>query len=442
MINSIANIQPAREQEHVYDGDGIGGEKVVLAVEIPLIILAISVVGLRVYSRLAVKRKLAVDDVLIVLGCSCAFARTVISCMSVDDIWGFDAEGPDRVQEVPYYKHIFERRIAYIFAVSFTRCSVLAYYLRIFPPGLTGLRRWCWVLLFLALAQFVEVFTVLIVFCKDIGKLWTSDFLDFRGSRCFSSPVYSYSAAIGDSVLDSVIFALPIPYVWKLTKLRTRQRVGLIIIFALGFTVCVVALLQIPFIKRREEMPSYFGTAINMLIAIQLALAIAAASLPDIRALIARSFPKFSPLHHRSLVTATNNQDPDAEQGALGHNDTPRQAFEGRRHFRKPDWMRSTLPASLLSTRIRHDDASDEAHAPPSSQQAIGRRKSSIVLPWITQNEAQDEDVPLPGRSSGRRPSLAQVLQSSTPPARTTTPVPPVPEIHEAKSPIHLQPPP
>jgi hypothetical protein len=41
---------------------------VLRAVEIPLIVLAIATVALRIYSRLAVKRKFAVDDILIVLG--------------------------------------------------------------------------------------------------------------------------------------------------------------------------------------------------------------------------------------------------------------------------------------------------------------------------------------------------------------------------------------
>lgn len=350
-------ITTAESLFQVEDGDTSDGNRVMLAVEIPLILLATSTVALRIYSRLGVKRKLAVDDVLIVLGLSCAFGRTVISCLSADDSWGFDIAGPDHASEIPYYQHIFERRIAYIFAVAFTRFSVLAYYLRIFPPGVVSLRRCCWFLLVLALAQWIEVFTVLLVYCKNISKLWTENYLDFTGTKCFSSSPYSYSAAIGDSVLDLLIFALPIPYVWSLSKLRARQRIGLMIIFALGFFVCVVALLQIPFIKRRETHATYFGGTINMLTAIQISLAIIAASLPDIRALIARSFPNFSPLHHRSLVTAAVNQaradNADPEQGqAVENENAPRAGMENRRSFRKPDWMRNSIPASLMSTRM------------------------------------------------------------------------------------------
>jgi hypothetical protein len=231
-------------------------------------------------------------------------------------------------------------------------------------------------LIVVALAQFVEIVTVLAISCRGISKLWTDEWLDFSGSHCFSSSRYSYSAAIGDTVNDSLIFALPIPYVWRLSKLRIRQRLGLVVIFGLGFVVCVVALLQIPFIRHRERMSTYFGGAINILVAIQISLAIVAASLPDLRALIARSFPNFSPLHHRSLVTAGANtgRSNDEEQriatwigrrseaGATSGKSTQqhdaKRIPETSRKFKRPDWMRDSIPASLMGTTITHTEIS------------------------------------------------------------------------------------
>jgi hypothetical protein len=45
-----------------------GGYRTAIAVEIPLMTLALATVVLRVYSRLTIKRKLAADDILIILG--------------------------------------------------------------------------------------------------------------------------------------------------------------------------------------------------------------------------------------------------------------------------------------------------------------------------------------------------------------------------------------
>ena len=75
------------------DGGRASEDRTMLAVEIPLIILAIGTVVLRVYSRVRVKRKLAADDILIVCAIGCAFARTIISCMGTSDTFNFDKDG-------------------------------------------------------------------------------------------------------------------------------------------------------------------------------------------------------------------------------------------------------------------------------------------------------------------------------------------------------------
>jgi hypothetical protein len=273
--------------------------------------------------------------------------------------------------------------MAYLFAVTFTRFSVLTYYLRIFPPGLTSLRRCCYALIALALTLFIEVLVVLAVYCKDIGQLWTDHWLGFTGSQCFSSSMYSYSAAIGDSIIDCMIFTLPIPYVWRLSKLRVRQRFGLIVIFGLGFMVCVVALLQIPFIKKREGSKTYFGSTVNILIAIQISFAIIAASLPDLRALITRNFPNFSPLHHRSLVTS-NGARPEAfdQERTLPDDEfavEPRMAFRGKRVFSKPDWLRNTIPSSLLSTTITQHEVTQISRSGSLQQVPQSSRAPKVV---------------------------------------------------------------
>lgn len=57
-----------RSSRDVNNGSGGNDNKGMLAVEIPLMFFAITTVLLRLYSRLRVKKQLAVDDVLIVCG--------------------------------------------------------------------------------------------------------------------------------------------------------------------------------------------------------------------------------------------------------------------------------------------------------------------------------------------------------------------------------------
>lgn len=72
------NTTEAIPLAQVSNGDGSNGNKIMLAVEIPLMVLAISTVAVRLYSRLAVKRKLATDDVLIVLGLVSSLVHIVV----------------------------------------------------------------------------------------------------------------------------------------------------------------------------------------------------------------------------------------------------------------------------------------------------------------------------------------------------------------------------
>lgn len=159
--------------------------------------------------------------------------------------------------------------------------------------------------------------------------------------------------------------------------------------------MCVVALVQIPFIKRRADNMHYFGNTINKLIAIQLSLAIVAASLPDLRALIARSFPNFSPLHHRSLNTHARDgegiredmQDVEAQGQAGGSEQKSAndRALENRKSFKKPDWMRDTLPASLMDTRV-----------------TITRARTGESIPQLLEPQrSRVEELPTPGNSAG-----------------------------------------
>ena len=383
--------------------DGTENDQTIIAVEIPLVVLAFGTVVLRVYSRLGIKRKLALDDVLIICAMICALVRTIISCMSAGEPFSFDRQGyvhsshsppiptpsqphppfkstsqirtthltqplssPETQSRLPYYRHIFLRRLAYLLSILLTRLSILTYYLRIFPPQLPTLRLLSLSLLLLATAHFLTVLTILSTLCSKIHLLWTPSWRTFHAPQCFSSPLYSYAAAIGDTLVDALIFALPLPYVWRLSKLQARQRAGLVVVFGLGFLVCAVAMAQNPFIRRRLDDGMYFGGAINLLVAVQVSVGIVAASLPDLRALGARVGAGLAPLHHRSWNTRVGlggrcdgeggGSRGDVEvlgrEGRSGEEGSSTRDKRGKTGLRRPDWLRDSLPGSLMGTQI------------------------------------------------------------------------------------------
>jgi hypothetical protein len=240
-----------------------------VVVQALLAFIASIAVALRLYARVSLRKRLALDDICILLGLFLAIARAVVASLSSQNGWA-SRKGPDADYQVPYYTHYFERRLFYALSAFFIRSGVLLYYLRLFPRALNRLRLCSYFLLALSLAQCLQLCVMLAVYCNDITDLYRGHFLTYNNPRCSNAYVFTYSGAIGDAAIDAMIYILPLPYVWGLKKLKLEQRMGLVFVFGTGIVACIFALLQIPFIimnYRYDEATgqSWFGTQGDMI---------------------------------------------------------------------------------------------------------------------------------------------------------------------------------
>lgn len=360
---------------------------VLVSLQIVFISIATICVIFRLYARISLKRRIAVDDIFIVIGLSLAIARAVIASLSSQSGWASRA-GPKADYQIPYYTHYFERRLLYALSAFFIRAGVLTYYLRLFPTALVRLRQSSWVFLALSLAQMLQLVIMLAYFCNDLEDLYRGNIIGYSNPRCSNAYAFTYSGAIGDAAIDFMIYMLPIPYVWGLRRLRLDQRIGLVFVFGVGIIACVFALLQIPFIIRNyrynpDTKESWFGSQVSLFIATELALGLVAASLPDLRGLIARSVPGFMGAFRHTDDSSSGPSEPQRQSGsnALSDNEPPavvligggiRMVGEGMgwsgagRKIKKPDWLRSNheslfrdSPPSTVMTRSRRDESSE-----------------------------------------------------------------------------------
>jgi hypothetical protein len=369
-------------------------------------------VALRFYARISLKRRLAVDDFCIVIGLGFAIARAVIASLSSQSGWA-SRTGPQAKYQIPYYTHYFERRLFYALGAFFIRSGVLTYYLRLFPRALRRLRCSSWVLLFLSFLQFLQLTVVLAVYCNDIADLYHGDINKYHNAKCSDAYAFTYSGAIGDAAIDAMIYVLPIPYVWGLRKLRLDQRLGLVFVFGVGIIACVFALLQIPFIiKNYRHNPatgqSWFGSQVSLFIGLELALGLIAASLPDLRGLIARILPGFmAAFRHtdESSRTYSNTNSHELpghgrQNGDSAHTPTGgvpigrgvRFGGEGvgwSKKVKKPDWLRSDRgslwrdsPTTSEAPNSRGKDAALNPVGP-----------HDVIVDRPTETTKQDDDI-------------------------------------------------
>ncbi|KIW07030.1 uncharacterized protein PV09_01924 [Verruconis gallopava] len=332
-----------------------------VVVQALLAFIASLAVALRIYARISLHKKLALDDLSIILGLLFAIARAVVASLSSQSGWA-SRKGPDHAFQVPYYTHYFERRLFYALSAFFIRTGVLLYYLRLFPRTLSRLRFYSWILLMFSLAQCLQLCVVLAVYCDDITDLYRGDLEKYHNPRCADAPPFTYSGAIGDAAINAAIYVLPLPYVWGLKKLKLEQRLALVFIFGIGIIACFFALLQIPFIIMNYRYNDstgkrWFGSQVSTFIAVELCLGLTAASLPDARGLIARIRPgfmaKFRHVDESCSGPDTHSRNRRRRRGgdaAYSLNAIPisggARAWECsvEQKTKKPDWICSTIP--------------------------------------------------------------------------------------------------
>ena len=414
----IPNI-PENEPQLFPDGHWRAPNVGLVVLQSILALIATIAVSLRMYARISLRKKVALDDACIVIGLCFAVARAVVASLSSQSGWA-SRKGPDADWQVPYYLDYFERRLFYALSAFFIRSGVLLYYLRLFPTALTKLR-WCsWALLALSFAQCFQLSVLLAVFCNDITDLYKNHFATYSNPHCSNAYAFTYSGAIGDAAIDFFIYVLPLPYVWGLRKLKLEQRVGLVFVFGIGIIACVFALLQIPFIIMNyryhpETGQSWFGSQVSTFIAIELCLGLTAASLPDLRGLIARIKPGFMAAVRHTDESSSNQQTASQER-----NDRRRSEVHAPAHgmsigggvrmggeygvsakIKKPDWMRSMTGSLWEDTNV------DESRMDGSRETSRSRGGTSGSARDVERGEK--EELPHAGR-----PSIVPELSESS----------------------------
>ena len=407
----VADV-PTNEPQLFPDGHWKGPDVGLVALQSILAFVATAAVTLRMYARISLRKKVALDDICIVIGLCFAVARAVVASLSTQSGWA-SRKGPDAAWQVPYYLHYFERRLFYAISAFFIRSGVLLYYLRLFPAALRRLR-WCsWALLAVSFAQCLQLSVLLAVYCNDITDLYKNHFETYSNPHCSNAYAFTYSGAIGDAAIDFFIYILPLPYVWNLRKLKLEQRIGLVFVFGIGIVACIFALLQIPFIIMNyryhpETGQSWFGTQVSTFIAIELCLGLTAASLPDLRGLMARIKPGFmAAVRHRDESSSgqmTASQERERESRRISEMNAPAHGMSiggGVRmggeygvsaKIKKPDWMRSMTGSLWEDTHVGESRIDGSRETSRSRGGAAGSARDV--------ERGEKEDLPHAGRPS------------------------------------------
>merc|ERR1712080_109037 len=118
--------------------------------------------------------------------------------------------------------------------------SFAVLYLRLLPG--TVYRRLNQVLLVLLLAQGLEESLVVIFRCNPVDKAWAPA----KRGHCLDLRSFYYTSFGIKLVTDIVLFAQPIPMVWRM-QLSRAKKIGVVLMLSLGLFVCVISIVRVTY---------------------------------------------------------------------------------------------------------------------------------------------------------------------------------------------------
>lgn len=297
----------------------------VIALTVVFTCLAIFCVGLRVWSRRVKQLSLGTDDFLILLATFffvlCLAIPIIIQCARAN-LGNHVQRTPDGNPIPPSYlfnvtEIIFEA--THVIPITLAKCSILFFYKRIFRGPI--FKAIVWSTITLAIVWGVSYFFALLFLCTPVST-YVRYGSSAPGVSCVNQLQVYYSLTISDFLIDFIILAIPIPFVWRL-QMPLRHKLAVTAIFLMGcLTIAASITRMVTFInaannlRRVQEDYTYYIAITSYWTIIEASLAITSACLPTLRPLFQGLSPESIINSFRSIIRSNHST------GSSKHSDT------------------------------------------------------------------------------------------------------------------------
>ncbi|KAJ5134425.1 Conidiation-specific protein Con-10 [Penicillium atrosanguineum] len=260
-----------------------------MAVSIVFTALASCFVGLRMFTRIALIRRVEASDWVVII----ALVNSYVF-MGLDIVEATSGMGM-HVKDIP--PMILERQLKafwltipfYNAAVLCAKASILLQYFRVFPTR--RMRVICWIMI--TILAIYGTWAVISAFlnCVPVAKFWDPTIKGF----CLSKPGLWFSNASMHITTDIVILLIPIPALIAI-DIPKRQKIALMFMFALvtdSISVCITSIIRLVALKKISDSsdPTYDNVGAASWSAIECNTGIICACLPTLKPLLSRVMP-------------------------------------------------------------------------------------------------------------------------------------------------------
>ncbi|KAJ5697791.1 hypothetical protein N7488_011475 [Penicillium malachiteum] len=278
---------PAGQTSNFVNPDYVGTK--FLVVNCVFLPLALTGLAIRTWTRLFVVRSFRIDDYFMVMALilSCVLTGVTLDMLN----WGLGRHMWDVPLEI--FSPMFSKlnliaAIFYCAATGFTKCSVLIFYLRIFPSR--NFHMLVWTIVFIAAGYSIASILANIFSCHPVAKSWDSSILT---GHCMNRPVFYFANAGLGIFTDFATVVVPIPWIRKL-QMPLRQKLAVVGILAMGCSVGIVSCIRLASLYTLLKSTDLTWTTTNALMwcTIELNLGIFGGCVTAIRPFIRRYFPR------------------------------------------------------------------------------------------------------------------------------------------------------
>ncbi|KAF2221053.1 hypothetical protein BDZ85DRAFT_23445 [Elsinoe ampelina] len=275
---------------HIANGD-VKRPGHLIALSATFLGIAATCVGLRLYARIALRRRVNVDDGFIVL--ALLFLVGSLVTYIQEEKWGMGYHASTLTpNEIIHFFHAFWAMLwCYCGCLACVKLSLLFQYRKIFGNHASRFRIVANVLILVI--GISGLWTVLsgIFMCWPISYVWTRQ----GDAKCMQIWPLFIGNAVLNIVTDLIVFLSPIPLLSRL-HLPLRQKIILMAIFLTGFFVIIISGIRLGIFIRSNGATDFSWEQITLgsWSFVECAVAIVCASVPSLKPLVVHVFPKLA----------------------------------------------------------------------------------------------------------------------------------------------------
>ncbi|KAK6495044.1 hypothetical protein TWF481_003071 [Arthrobotrys musiformis] len=263
----------------------------VLVVNVVFMVLVPIALGLRLYSKISVFRKLESDDVAAIIGTMGSLALSAVTMHMLKSGYGKHLwDGPfstmtERSEKL--IKELIVCNILHSFSLSFAKTSIIILYNRIFDAH-PWFRRTMWCILSICWTMFVLTIFISVFQCNPIDGAWSFRIMYLGKSSCVDMQAYLYASTAVNIFTDGVVVALPIVPITRL-RLPKRKKVAVCLLFLVGGFSCASSIIRMVSLRTLQDLDISYTTANSLFWSvIEVNIALICASCPAIRTIFTR----------------------------------------------------------------------------------------------------------------------------------------------------------